>query len=154
MLEKYRSVVTALPREDVAVAATRLHLQVSDATSLFEGLRMRGLGQADLVLSLLHAGRHAAVEMLVGRPITVLPPQLSPQRNLPLPAAARQRRRRIRVRVSECPLRIPTARARWDIMRRCWCVEQYCTRVERWRALRDIREWSREGWLSVEGEAA
>lgn len=153
MLERYRSVVTALPHADVVVAAEKLQLCATSPVALFEGMRSRGLGHADLVLSLLHAGRHVAVELLVGRPITVCPPQPSPQRNLPLPSAVRARHR-IRVTAATCPLKIPTARARWDIMRRCWCVEQYCTRVERWRALRDIREWSRAGWVTVEGEAA
>lgn len=154
MLERYRSVVTALPREDVAVAAESLQLLASSATALYEGLRNRGLGQADLVLALLRAGRHAAVERLIGKPITVYPPQPSPTRNLPLPAAAAHARRRIHVRVTECPLVIPSARARWALMRRCASAEQYVTRVERWRALRDLREWQRAGWITVEGEAA
>lgn len=146
MLEKYRGVVAALSAADAEIA--RRQLSLPEQLPLFHALKMRGLDQAALVLALLHAGRHSAVEMLVGRPILVCPAQPTPVRNLPLPHAVRPGRR-IHVRVQGCPLKIPSARARWEIMRRCSTVESYATRVPRWKALRDVREWAREGWLEV-----
>jgi len=117
---------------------------------LYPALESAGLGQADLVLALLRAGRHRSVEMLIGKPITVLPPQASPVRNLPLPR--RQRgpdEGRVVIRVRENPLKIPTARARFEELRRCRTVASYLTRYPVWRARRDLREWSAAGWVEV-----
>ena len=149
MLTKYRALVASLPHSDVLVASEKLGLQATDGAQLFVLLQRRGLGQADLVLSLLRAGRHRAVELLIGKPIEVLAPARHPV-DLQL-AALRPRAegRRIRLLAAHNPLTSPSARARWELLRRCSTLESYATRVPRWKAVRDVREWSAAGWLEV-----
>lgn len=149
MLKKYRPLVLALEPLDVSIAIAILGVTCAGgAAVLYDALERRGLGQADLVLALLKAGRHAAVEMLIGKPITVCPAQPSPIRHFPLPRKMPEGRR-LRVLVRDCPLKIPSARERFEIMRRCSSLESYATRVPRWRAVRDVREWAAAGWLEV-----
>jgi len=150
MLHRYRDVIARLPATDALCAARALKIPPVCSTNLYPELERAGLGQADLVLALLRAGRHSSVEMLIGKPITVLPPQASPVRNLPLPRRERgPDEKRIRIRVKDNPLKIPTARARFETLRRCSTVESYLARYPTWRARRDIREWSAAGWVEV-----
>lgn len=157
MLSKHHAVIAQLKPMDEQALRARLSLDPS--LSLLEALDVRGHDQADVVLTLLHAGHHDAVQLLMGRAIIVFAPQRSPiDRQLDHERA--QSRpvelgdlRRIRVSVPVCPLRIPSARERWDLMARCRNVQAYISRVPRWRALRDLREWAAAGWLQLEGVA-
>mgnify|MGYP000958485974 CR=1 FL=1 len=148
MLEKYRPLVAALPVHHASFLRSRFHLNCR--LQLHDALHEAGLDQATVVLALLHAGRHDAVRLLVNW--TVCPPQAVPMRNLPLPrrdTSVQPDDRRLRPLVRSNPLTIPTARQRWEILRRCSTIASYATRVPRWRAIRDVREWSRAGWLEV-----
>lgn len=146
MLEKYRPVVARLPIHHASYLRSHFHL--SCRLALHDALHAAGLGQADVVLALLHAGRHDAVQLFTR--YTVCPAQPSPVRNLPLPRRERGPDDRLIHRLSASnPLTIPSARERWDIMARCRTVGSYAMRVPRWLALRDVREWSRAGWLRV-----
>lgn len=150
MLHRYRDVIARLPATDALCAAAALKIPPVSSTNLYPALERAGLGQADLVLALLHAGRHRSVELLIGKPITVCPAQPSPVRNLPLPRRVLgPDEKRIRLKVTDNPLKIPTARARFEELRRCATVENYLARFPQWRARRDIREWSAAGWLEV-----
>lgn len=146
MLEKYRPVVASLPLHHASFL--RSHFLLSPRHCLHDALHLAGLDQADVVLALLHAGRHDAVNLFCR--VTHCPPQASPVRNLPLPRRVpTPDDRALRPRVSGNPLTIPSARARWELMRRCRTVGSYAARVPRWLALRDVREWSRAGWLEA-----
>ena len=148
MLEKYRPVVASLAINDASYLRSRFALRCDPSLALHDALAERGLDQATVVLALLHAGRHDAVRLFVE--VKVCPAQPSPQRNLPLPRRERGPDDRVLVAiVSRNPLTIPSARARWELMRRCRTVGSYAARVPRWLALRDVREWSRAGWLEV-----
>jgi len=150
MLHRYRDVIARLPAVDALCAAAALKIPPVCSTNLYPALERAGLGQADLVLALLRAGRHSSVEMLIGKPITVLPPQASPVRNLPLPRRERgPDEGRIVIRARENPLKIPTARARFETLRRCRTVASYLAHYPTWRARRDLREWSAAGWVEV-----
>lgn len=146
MLEKYRPAVAALPIHHASFLRSRFHLRHD--LMLHDALAAEGLDQATVVLVLLHAGRHDAVQLFTR--VTVCPAQPSPLRNLPLPRRVpTPDDRALRPRVSGNPLTIPSARARWETMRRCRTVGSYAARVPRWLALRDVREWSRAGWLEA-----
>lgn len=146
MLEKYRPTVASLPLHHASFL--RHTFLLSPRLPLHDALHAAGLDQATVVLALLHAGRHDAVRMFTR--VTVCPPQASPQRNLPLPRRAPgPDDRRLRPLARENPLTIPSARARWELMQRCPTVASYAARVPRWLALRDVREWTRAGWLEA-----
>jgi hypothetical protein len=146
MLERYRPVVASLPLHHASFLRSRFHLRHD--LQLHDALQHEGLDQADVVLALLRAGRHDAVKLFVNW--TVCPPQAYPQRLLPLPRRERSPDDRFIHRLSPTnPLTIPSARARWEIMARCRTIGSYAARVPRWLALRDVREWSRAGWLRV-----
>lgn len=146
MLEKYRPAVAALPIHHASFLRSRFHLRHD--LMLHDALAAEGLDQATVVLALLHAGRHDAVQLFTR--VTVCPAQPSPLRNLPLPRRVRgPDDRLLRPRVSGNPLTIPSARARWALLQRCRTIASYAARVPRWLALRDVREWSRAGWLEV-----
>lgn len=150
MLQRYREAIARIPTTDALCATAALKLAPVSGAFLYDALEKASYGQADLVLALLRAGRHRSVELLIGKPITVFPAQASPVRNLPLPRRERTPDEgRIRIRVEGNPLKIPTARARFDELRRCRTVESYLARYPTWRARRDIREWSAAGWLEV-----
>lgn len=148
MLEKYRPAVAALPLRSASYLRSRFHLNYR--LQLHDALHEAGLDQAQVVLALLNAGHHDAVSLFVE--IKHCPPQPYPWRNL-LPAETYvptvDERRVIRVLASDNPLTIPTARQRWDLLQRCRTVASYAARVPRWRAMRDLREWGRAGWLEV-----
>ncbi len=148
MLEKYRPAVATLPLQSASLLRSRFHLNCR--LPLTEALAEAGVDQATVVLCLLHAGHHDAVQLFVE--VKHCPPQPYPWRNL-LPAETYvptvDERRVIRVLAPENPLTVPTARQRWDLLRRCRTVAAYAKRVPRWLALRDLREWGRAGWLEV-----
>lgn len=155
MLSKHHAVITQLSAADQRVLRTRLGLD--PLLSLIDALDARGHDQADIVLTLLHAGHHDAVKLLMGRAIIVFAAQRSPiERQMEYERAqARPAElgdlRRIRVSVPTCPLKIPSAKDRWHLMQSCRTVQAYISRVPRWRALRDLREWAAAGWLQLDG---
>lgn len=153
MLRQHHAILTQLTQDDQA--ALRAGLNLDPSLPLVAALDARQHDQADVVLTLLHAGRHDAVRLLMGRPIIVFAAQRSPHDRQRDWERAQQRptelgdQRRITVSVPACPLKIPSAIARWDLMRSCRTAQAYISRVPRWRALRDLREWAAAGWLTL-----
>lgn len=146
MLEKYRTAVTGLPLAHASFLRSRFHLRHD--LFLHDALHAEGLDQATVVLALLHAGFHDAVRLFTR--YEVLTAQPSPARHLPLPRRTPSPdERRLRPLTRSNPLTIPSARERWELMTRCRTLQAYAARVPRWRAVRDVREWSRAGWLEV-----
>lgn len=98
ILERYRAATSRIDRETAGAVLRMLDALESlgigelwtASEHLCETLDATGHGQADLVLCLLRLGSLEYVAELVGRPITVCPPQLSICRT-PLPSTPRPR---------------------------------------------------------------
>jgi len=145
---KYRLAVLSMPVR--AQLYLRDTFQLDRTLSLYSALRARGLSQADVVFSLLrHNAPWAvkAVETLIGRPITILPPAVPPRTPKPATIPPRVGDRRIIVKVERNP-RLPTTDSfqRYRELRPGRTLEQ-CLR--RGVTRKDLREAMRSGWVEV-----
>ena len=145
LLCQHAASITLVSRDPVLGSAVRRYFNLREDGALLPLLLSRGLGQADLVLCLLRVGGDAArwhVEIIVGRPILILPCV----RCQPLTRAARAARV---AWVAPCNPRKPGSRAHaaFGAMRPGATVEALRARGVR---TRDITYALRRGLIKME----
>lgn len=152
MLPKYRLTIAALPYDVRAHLRSRFTLP-GDA-SLYSGLHAAGLGQADVVMELLRLGTpaaHEGIALLVGRPVTVLPPAVPPRIPLPVRPRAKEPDDRVVLSVGRNP-RLPTTPSfqRYRLIQAGLSVAQL---LKRGVTRRDLRELTSGGHIQLEALA-
>ena len=159
MLERYRGAIEGLPADCRGALARRLDVP-HYPNALFEVLDGAGLGQADVVLALLHEGTEPclrAAEAMVGHPILRCPPGLRrmPRDELGLAWVTRlvmagelsgADARRV-VRIYPNPRLVTTPSwGRFRLLRVGMTVGQF---LMRGGTRRDVREWQAEGTVEL-----
>lgn len=148
ILPRYATAVAHLDRDRALSRLVRRALRLHRSRPMLYALRARGLGQADLVLALLHletAGARLAIERILRCPVRVCPSVfLAWSSSGPLRLASSPKI----VSVGACPARPGSDRAR----RFSYCFRPGLT-VEQARARgatrRDVRRALRGGYLVV-----
>jgi hypothetical protein len=153
VLTKYQPVIARLRPSVRRAIADHFQFSYHSAQDLYQALSSRGLGQADVVLALIHSSpgpldRHTyrpEIEALIARPITLCPPQLH---HVPLPSYPRRERGPddLVVRTVVRNPRLPTTDSfqRFKQFRPGVSIARLLTRgVTR----KDIREARQNGWV-------
>lgn len=149
ILTRYLSAVARVDRDRVVSLLVRRDLDLPRGLGMPYALSRRGLGQADLVLSLLRIdtrGSRLLIARILGRPIMLCPGVHLAWRTNGRPLVRRSPRI---VFVADNPRRPNTpAHARFDAAFRCGrTVEEARARGAR---KRDVRGALRRGWIRLE----
>jgi hypothetical protein len=149
ILARYLTAVARVDRDRVVSILVRRDLELSSKAGMPYALKRRGLGQADLVLSLLRIntrGSMILVELIIGRPITLCPGVFLAWRLNGRPTVRRSPRI---VHVVDNPRKPKTrAHAIFDAaFKRGLTIEQARARGAR---NRDVRGALRRGWIRLE----
>lgn len=159
MLKRHAHTVAMLNRDRTIAYLVRDYFQLPRGVALMPALIDARLGQADLVLCLLHLyDRHhyrltrAYIHLLVGRPISIGPPCLLRRPLVPFatipPGPRTLLDRRITAVAPANPRRVRTAaHGRWDDFMVGRTVGQLLSRGS---TRREVRRAVRRGWIVLE----